>query len=190
MVSGASSAAGRRFALACGGEAALVLLAVPIAWVAGVPLLADLHWSAADLLLGLAATVPMFALPWWVMRSRLAPLERLRHLLVRRLLPIFAGWPTSALVTLSVVAGVSEEILFRAALQGGLEAWLGAPAALLLASAAFGATHSVTRTYALLASAIGVWLGGVWMLGGNLLIPMVAHAAYDAALLVWLVRRG
>ena len=179
----------RRLLLACAAESALVLLALPIAFALDVPLLADFRWSAADLLLGLAATVPMLALPWWVMRSRLGPLAHLRGLLEQRLLPFFAGWPAVALVLLSVVAGVSEEILFRAVLQGGLEGPLGAPAALLVASALFGAAHAVTRSYALLAAVVGLWLGGLWMLGGNLLVPIVAHAAYDAVVLVAMVRR-
>ena len=42
----------------------------------------------------------------------------------------------------------------------------------------------------LLAALIGVYFGWLLIESGNLFVPVVAHAAYDFAALVYLLRRG
>jgi uncharacterized protein len=49
--------------------------------------------------------------------------------------------------------------------------------------------HWITRTYALLAALVGLYLGGLWLWTGNLLVPIVAHALYDFVALIWILRR-
>ena len=100
---------------------------------------------------------------------------------------------------LSLVIGLSEESLFRGLLQGGLDAWLsrvfeyvptgseltaGTLLALVLASSVFGALHAATLTYALLAGAMGFYLGGIYIGTGNLLVPVLVHAFYDSAVML------
>jgi hypothetical protein len=53
--------------------------------------------------------------------------------------------------------------------------------AVLLVSALFGAFH-------LLAALIGAYLGLLWIWTGNLLTPMITHAVYDFAALVYFFR--
>jgi membrane protease YdiL (CAAX protease family) len=89
------------------------------------------------------------------------------------------------LIILSLAAGVAEETLFRDAIQGGLAERVGPIFAILLASALFGASHMLTWTYGILAALIGVYLGVLYILTGNLLAPMITHALYDAVFLVW-----
>jgi membrane protease YdiL (CAAX protease family) len=36
---------------------------------------------------------------------------------------------------------------------------------------------------------MGAYLGGLWQTSGNLLVPIVAHAVYDFAVLCVLLRR-
>ncbi len=62
-------------------------------------------------------------------------------------------------------------------------AWTG----LAVASVVFGLLHAVTPTYAVLAALIGVYLGGLWQVTGNILTPIVTHALYDFLLLVYLL---
>jgi len=52
----------------------------------------------------------------------------------------------------------------------------------------FGAAHWLTLSYALLAGVIGVYLGVVFLLTENLLIPITAHALYDVVALSVLAR--
>ncbi|MEI6785094.1 MAG: CPBP family glutamic-type intramembrane protease [Verrucomicrobiota bacterium] len=47
---------------------------------------------------------------------------------------------------------------------------------------------SSRRTYAIVAALLGVYLGLLWMWTGNLLTPMITHAVYDFATLVYFLR--
>jgi membrane protease YdiL (CAAX protease family) len=169
-------------------EAALLPVAALIAWPFGQPLFSDLHWSGADFLLGLAATVPLFALFLCMMQSSLEPLARIRGLLAGSLRPLFASWSLLQLGLLSALAGLAEEVLFRSVIQGIVSAHFGVPAGLVVASIVFGAVHLVTGTYGIIAGIVGAYLGLLWLAGENLLVPVVTHAAYDFAALVYLVR--
>ena len=57
-----------------------------------------------------------------------------------------------------------------------------------MAALLFGAAHWLTATYALLAGLIGLYLGALFLLTENLLVPAIAHAAYDVVALSVLVR--
>jgi membrane protease YdiL (CAAX protease family) len=52
----------------------------------------------------------------------------------------------------------------------------------------FGLAHPMSTTYVVLATVVGVYLGGLLLVTDNLLAPIVAHAAYDFVALVYLVR--
>jgi membrane protease YdiL (CAAX protease family) len=92
------------------------------------------------------------------------------------------------LALISVVAGISEETLFRAVVQASLAEPVGSTIALILTSLLFGAAHLITLTYAVLATVMGAYLGLIWIWTGNLLTPMIAHALYDFAALLYLLR--
>ena len=91
-----------------------------------------------------------------------------------------------ALIALS--AGVGEEMLFRGVLQSSLEAWLGVRWGLLLASVLFGLLHPISFPYILVTMVVGFYLGGAFLLAGNLLTVMVTHALYDFALMAYLLK--
>jgi len=57
---------------------------------------------------------------------------------------------------------------------------------LLVASLLFGVVHWLTGLYALLAGMVGLYLGGLYLLTGNLLVPIVVHALYDIVALGYL----
>lgn len=91
-----------------------------------------------------------------------------------------------SIAVLGVLAGLGEELLFRAALQG----WIG----IVWASILFGLAHSGTArvnegfsagkaAYLLIAVAAGVLLGLLYQSAG-LLASMSAHAAFDTAILL------
>ena len=77
-------------------------------------------------------------------------------------------------------------------MQDGLAQWIGLPygPALGLTAAAiiFGLLHGMTVTYAILAGVIGLYLGVIWLLTGNLLVPITVHALYDFLALVILLK--
>ena len=177
----------RFFWLACIFEAALLPVAAMIAYFTGQPLFSDLHWSGKDCLVGLGATVPLLVLFWWMLRSSLAPFAAIRRLL-DKLRPLFASWSLTQLGVISMLAGLCEEVLFRSVIQSALAAFSGPAIALVAASVLFGGAHLITIAYGIIAAAIGVYLGLLWLLSGNLLTPIVTHAAYDFVALVYLLR--
>ena len=203
---------GKWFLLGCGLELLLLGVAAGLAWALDTPLLGGAPQGfagfargseslgekpdlLADLLgallaggAGLVATAPLLLLFWWGLRSRYPPAVGIRRTLDTLAFPLLGQWSIAQLVVISILAGICEEILFRAVIQGGLVEPVGTLAALLLASIAFGLAHLMTLAYAIAAALIGLYLGGLWILTGNLLAPVVTHAVYDAVVLIYLVR--
>ena len=73
-------------------------------------------------------------------------------------------------------------------IQGSLADRVGVVLALALASALFGTCRLITWTYAIIAVLIGAFLGLLWVWTGNLLLPMITHAVYDFAALLYSLR--
>lgn len=165
-----------------------MLVAALIAWPSGRRLLADLHWSAADLAAGVLASAPLCALFWYLMRSPVAPLARIRDFLARHLYDLAAPWSVLQIAVVCVLAGFCEEILFRGVMQGALADWIGRYPGLVAASVLFGCAHLVTPAYGVIAALLGLYLGLLWIASGNLLVPVVTHAVYDFAGLLYLLR--
>ena len=121
-------------------------------------------------------------------RAATCPEERLRRVFEEFGRPFFASYTVLDLAVLALLAGAGEELLFRGVLQAILDRWWGPSVGLLVASALFGALHALTPTYAVLAALAGLYLGGVWLLTGNLLVVIIAHGLYDFIALVYLLR--
>lgn len=130
-------------------------------------------------LLGLAATLPLLLGLWWILRTRWGPAYRLVALVTEQLGPLLAGRSRLQLALLAALAGVAEEVLFRGVIQVGLAREFSPPWALLSTSVLFGLVHFASAAYAVLAGVVGAYLGALFLLQGNLLIPVVAHALYD-----------
>jgi hypothetical protein len=178
----------RWFCLACLGESLLLAMAALLGWLLRQPLLADFHCRWRDGALGCLASLPPLGFFFWALQSRWPSLAAIRQFLESRLRPVFAPWSLAELLFISLLAGLCEETLFRGVLHGGLAKWIGQPAAVLAASLAFGLSHPVNGAYVLIVGCMGLYLSGLWLLTGNLLAPMAAHAAYDFAALVYFLR--
>jgi len=173
-------------------EGGLLLLAVAGGWLLGLQPVDLIQWRWQAAALGALVSLPLVLLliaSQWV---PLAPLENLVRVIDELLVPMFRHSTVAELAVISLLAGLGEELLFRGLIQEGLSRWwggtLGPYSALLVASLLFGALHCITPTYAMLATAIGLLLGGLWMGTGNLLVPISTHAVYDFLALVWMVR--
>lgn len=178
-------------------EGALVAVAIGLGWLFSVDPMAtfpgewtEIGWGVAW---GVAATLPPLALAWLSLRCPLRAFRELVQVVDELLVPLFGTCRVADLAVISVLAGLSEEMLFRGVIQvavadrleGQLGVWVGLAAAAML----FGLFHRITITYALLAGAIGLYLGGIWLISNNnLLVPIVAHAMYDFIVLVYLVK--
>ncbi|MCH8963087.1 MAG: CPBP family intramembrane metalloprotease [Bacteroidetes bacterium] len=168
-------------------EGGLVLLAWGLGAVVGTPAFDQLHLSWAATGFGLLASVPMLGGLVWVVRSQWPPLARFRGTIDEVVTPLFANCTMMDLVVISALAGLGEEVLFRGVMQTALAGAVGLSLAVAFTSIVFGLAHFISVTYAVYATVVGVYLGVLLIVFGNLLAPVVAHAAYDFLALVYLV---
>jgi len=165
-------------------EASVGVVAVALGWVFGLQPAASLGLSVSGISLGLVATLPMLGGFVALRKSQWPALKQIRESL-EEMIPFIIPDPSlPRLALISTVAGLGEELFFRGLIQGGLAKTLGDGTGLIVASLLFGLAHPVSRAYVVIASVIGVYLGGLWLISGSLLIPVVAHAAYDFCALV------
>jgi len=169
-------------------EGGLGLLAVMISWLLGRPLVELLHWSGQDALWGLAATGPLLVALGAMIRWPVGPLARLSAVVRELAGTMFARVGVAGLAVISVAAGIGEELLFRGLIQSSIDDRFGPAVGLIAGAVAFGLAHPITRTYAVVAGVMGLYLGGLYLLTGNLLAPMITHAVYDFVALVVVVR--
>jgi membrane protease YdiL (CAAX protease family) len=170
-------------------ECLLVVVALGLGHLGGVSPFERLRLGVAGAAVGVAGAVPMLALLLWCLRTTWGPMRRLVALVEDRLGPHLAGASAGGIVLLALLAGLGEELLFRGVIQVWLAERVPFWLALAAASLLFGAGHWLSASYAVLASLIGAYLGLLFLLSGNLLAPITAHAAYDVVALFVLTRR-
>lgn len=174
--------------LGCSLEATDFLLGIALCGLFGPGCFSDLHWNSWDALKGLLATLPPLALFFGAVKAQWKPLRGIQEFLEVEMRPLFRGWTAFHILIVSLLAGLSEEFLFRGAVQGILGRVMGGLPALVLASVIFGCFHPLTWGYVLMAALIGFYLGLCWILTGNLLVPIITHAVYDFVALIWFVK--
>jgi uncharacterized protein len=169
-------------------EAGLAPLSLLLGYICGHPPLEHFAWSQNDALWGVAATVPLVLMFLAMLRWPIGPLARVKKFCLYEVVPLLdeSSWSEIALISLS--AGVGEEMLFRGVIQTSIASAIGLWAGLVLASLLFGLLHPISVTYMIIASILGLYLGLVMILAGNLLTGMVVHALYDFAALGYLLR--
>ena len=165
------------------GEASLAVVASAWAGMRGISL--PFRMDVAGLGLALAATgvltLTNFAL-YYLCRKTGRPASVLSFL-QSEIFPLFYHRSLSQLLILAAAAGLGEELLFRGVIQQ--ELGLG------VASVLFGLLHGPSRELwplALWAAAMGAMLGVLYQVSGNLFVPVLSHALYDGAALVYIGR--
>ena len=169
-------------------EGGLVVIAVLLSLLLDLPLLDWVEPTASAVFWGALLTVPLLAGLWASRRSRWRVLANLFDEIEQTVVPLFAGTSVAGLALISLLAGVGEEALFRGVLQGVLAGPLGTALALVVTSTAFGLVHYVTRTYAIMAGVIGLYLGVLALAFNSLFVPMIVHALYDFVALAYLTK--
>jgi len=185
-------------------ESALAVFAVFLGWLIGpsaralIPEISPANWwpIASGLLYGCLAAIPLLIFIEILRRIPWEPIRQLERLGDDRTFKVLLELRPAELIVISICAGVGEELLFR----GWLMYWImqGAdiliPAevvvivALSISSIIFGLFHPITPLYVVLATLMGMYFGALVLYTGNLLIPIAAHAAYDAVQLIMTAR--
>jgi membrane protease YdiL (CAAX protease family) len=187
MVTG-EQARRRLVLLAVAFEGGLGLTACALGWWPGPSPWRAFALDAAGVLWGLIAAVPpvLGFLAMW--RWPLGPLARLKRLSQEFVGPLFAPLSLAELALVAAAAGWGEELLFRGWLQAAATDWLGPAWGWAIACVLFGLMHPLSVTYVVLVVAAGAYFALLWWASDNLLAPMVTHAVYDFAALVYLTR--
>ncbi len=169
-------------------EGGLAPLSLLLGYWLGHRPLAQFTWSYVDALRGAVAPIPLVLIFMCILRWPIGRLRQIKTFCEQEFVPLLAGssWSDMALIALS--AGVGEEMLFRGVLQSSLGSWLGLGWGLCAASVLFGLLHPISVPYIFLMTGVGFFLGGTFLLSGNLLTVMVTHAVYDFALMVYLLK--
>ena len=162
-------------------EGSLVLVAYAIGWMAGIDPLAHLRFDAETWLYGVGGTLPLyggFALAYAFPSPGMAHIKRF---LIDNLGPLLASCRWYHLLYLGVLAGASEELLFRGVLQPWLERDWGGIGGLVFSNMIFALAHWVTPLYGLLAGLTGAYLGLALDVGSerDLGVPFLIHSLYD-----------
>lgn len=171
-------------------EGALIPLALGLALLFGVQPWAALRASPETVLLAVLATVPPLAALALTIRLRPAWLRELDAALRDLVHTLFRGHGRLAVLLVAALAGIGEELLFRGAIQAWLVDFGGPVSGVVLGSLIFGLAHYVTNAYFVAASVMGLYLGVLYQLSGNLLLPALVHALYDWIALEYLLSRS
>ena len=164
-------------------------VALGLALLFGLTPWQDFHFSTEAMLLAVLATVPLAVALWASGQSRAEWFRDIDELVRPVLTTLFRDRIPGSVALVSVLAGLGEELLFRGVLQAGLTGLLGPWLGVVLASVAFGLLHFLSWTYFLLATAMGLYLGALYELTGNLLVVCLVHALYDWVAIRYLLDR-
>lgn len=169
------------FLNACYFEASLIIVAIVLGWIAGIDPFARLFYSEVALGYGVLGALPMVLFFHLAEGRQEASFQKIRRLLLETLGPSLHKRHWADLLMLAMIAGLSEEILFRGVIQPWIETAWGLTAGLIVSNMLFGMAHAVTPLYTILAFLIGLYLSGAMDYGGtrNLLTPVLIHAIYD-----------
>ena len=170
----------RNFALMAGGMALTLAAAFGFGLLLDTRPLDSLESDVGALITGVAATGPLILLLHWFMRAGYPPLVRFRESQIGFFAGIGFRFTPMRIGVLATGAGITEELLFRGVFQTWAASQMPIALAILLPNVLFGALHWRTTLYAVIAGIVGVYFGVLFLITGNLLAPIVAHALYDA----------
>jgi len=134
--------------------------------------LAVVNWA---LLFVGVKNVPLFADKT---REMLAP--------IRQILMSMKAWQ---LVIVALMAGVSEELFFRALLQNYTAQYLPGLISILLVSIVFGLLHASSMAYFVFAFVISLIFGIVYFVEPDIVMLVVWHGVYDVIAMLVIVYR-
>jgi membrane protease YdiL (CAAX protease family) len=161
-------------------EGAVFIIALVLARLWSIALFPLTEHLLRDILIGTAAAVIPFALFVFSLskKARTIPIiSSVRKTITGDIRALFASTTVVDICIISLLAGLTEELLFRGVIQAK---W-----GIIAASILFGLLHAVSPAY-LLATVIGFYIGLLYYIFQSLLIPIQLHCVYDFGALIYL----
>jgi uncharacterized protein len=179
----------KRVVFALGFEAAIGGIALFLAWILRIPLAPLLVIDARDAAVAAIGIVLLGSVFFLVARSTWPPFRRIREQLDAILPRLLAGASLGGIFLIALIAGISEELLFRGVIQHGLDIHTSTWIAVVAANIVFALAHLITPTYGILALFMGAILSAVLIVTGSLVAAAITHALYDFAALTYYLKR-
>jgi hypothetical protein len=169
-------------------EAILGAVGLAGAWWFETPILEDMRVDLRSGAIAIVATIPLLVVSLSGLRSKSGFGAELLEVIRKTLGKLFASCSVIDLLIVSIMAGIGEELFFRGFLQASLGNVIHPWLALVLVSILFGVVHWASWVYALSAGLIGLFLGVVFLVTGNLFVAIAVHALYDFFAMLVIVR--
>lgn len=167
--------------LAIASEGILVGLALVLARWRGISL--EIGSLTSGFVVGCVAAGGLVLANFYLLcrAPAIGPIQSIRRLYTETLKPLFGSVGMSAIVVISMAAGLGEELLFRGVLQ--------VEVGLVPASVIFGVAHmggGGTLMFGCWAGMMGALLGALVVWTDGLAASIVAHTVYDAAAMIYI----
>jgi membrane protease YdiL (CAAX protease family) len=182
-------------ALLVGAQSLLLPISAVLAKILSIPnsgLGVGFAWNSNAVLQGIQWTAPLFVVAgiMQLLEPYSSAVQGVTKATQRSVLAVMGRKrrPGTALlvsILLGTVAGWGEEWLFRGVFQTLLTDKFSSQIGLGVSCIVFGLLHAVTPVYALLAGLASLFFGKMYIVSQNLAVPMVCHAVYDIAALMW-----
>lgn len=141
-----------------------------------------------DLAVGLGLAAGLIGLQSLIVLPLPALAARMAREMGRGVFSTERPYGMSAILIISLSAGIGEEALFRAGIQIFAADYMAVWAAILAATALFALAHFGSLTFILLIASIGLIFGTAFHLTGSLVGMMIAHALFDVFGCLWTQR--
>ncbi len=157
-------------------EACLLLVATVWAQVSSISLPLNMvpHFKQIAIGVGAGTLTAAVSLLLFRLGKSVDALAPLREIVFKTLVPIFSETRVLDLIFVAALSGFCEEVFFRGIVQSQF--------GLFIAALAFGLFHDPTFRhvpYAILAFLSGLFLGWLYMVTGNLWVPITAHTVHN-----------
>ncbi len=172
-----------RFLAVMAGTALFGFVAYLLSLFLRTPFGPQFSLDANAFLLGVITTLPLVIFLWWFSNTRIGYIAAFRRSQIEFFANLGFAFTPWRIVLMALSAGFAEELLFRGVLQTWLNGFLPVTTAIIASNVVFGLLHMRTALYALIAGMVGVYLGALYAVTGNLLTPIITHIIYDAVAL-------
>lgn len=143
-----------------------------------IPIDVNHYLSLKTWLLAIFAALITYIVILTISRSE-SSIGKAMSALSQKIQPMFAGLNWFKIIIIAMLAGISEELLFRGFLQTWIASKGGIELGILLSSLVFGLMHFINFSYFVFACIFGLALGIVYHLTNDILLVIYWHALYD-----------